>query len=80
MASLENNDGPGAVRATEAALRHGSGLSERDRRFIDALFSLVHGRAEEAEQRYRSLRADYPGDLEATFQLAQTATGPAWPR
>lgn len=60
-----------ALWAGELAVRFGERLPERERRLAEA--HLVHrrGRLEEAERRYRRIVADYPGDEDAWYQLAE---------
>jgi tetratricopeptide (TPR) repeat protein len=60
---------PYARAAADQALRHSHGLSQRDRRPIEALAGLLHGRIREAERIYREIVSRNPDDLEATLQL-----------
>lgn len=67
--------GQGAFLQTRAALekglRHSTRLTARDQSLMNALRDFLDGRYEEAEARYKALLQEYPGDLEATFSLAE---------
>ena len=58
--------------AIERGLRHSSRLTERDQALVAALYDVFNGDFEAGEERYRELLGRYPGDMEATFLLAQT--------
>jgi tetratricopeptide (TPR) repeat protein len=60
-----------AGAAVDRALRHGQGLSQRDRRPIEALAARLDGRITEAARIYREIVTRNPDDLEATFQLGE---------
>lgn len=53
------------------AARHAERLGRRDRELLDAWQARLAGDADAAEQRYRSLLARYPDDVEAWWQLAE---------
>ncbi len=65
--SYRRTKGP---QALDAALRHADRLDDRDRRLVEAAHDFFEGRADEAERRYRAILAEYPGELDAQFQLA----------
>lgn len=56
--------------ALDRAREHADNLSSRDRRLFEAFGAFQDGVPRVAEPAYRSIRRDYPDDLEATFQLA----------
>jgi eukaryotic-like serine/threonine-protein kinase len=58
--------GPAIARA----LAFGQRLSERERRLLTAFAAFRRGAANDAEQQYRAILSDYPGDMEGEFQLA----------
>ncbi len=58
---------PGAI---DDALRYSDRLDDRDRQLVEAAHDMIEGRADDAERKYRSILAEYPGDLDAQFQLA----------
>ncbi len=68
-----------AHRAAESAVMVSSHLGDRERRLLLAFDAPLHGRMAEGERRYRELLRDYPGDMEATYQLAEmlVAAAPA---
>lgn len=55
----------------ERSLRHRGRLTDRDQSLLVALNDIIDGRFEPAEQRYRSILQQYPGDMEATYLLAE---------
>ena len=55
----------------DKGLRHSARLTARDQSLLHALRDFLDGRYEEAETRYKALLEEYPGDLEATFSLAE---------
>jgi TolB-like protein len=61
-----------ARKAGDNAVRHSGRLAARDRALVDAWATLAIGKWEEAEAKYRAILQQYPGDMEATFQLAET--------
>ena len=62
----------GRVRVdVTGALRNERRVPGRDRTLIEALADRLEGRFDAAEARYRRLLELYPGDLEATYQLAR---------
>ncbi len=66
------NGGFGQSRVSiDKGLRHSTRLTARDQSLMQALRALLNGHYEEAETRYRALLQEYPGDLEATFSLAE---------
>ena len=64
-------DWPHAGEVVDRALRHAQGLSQGDRRPIEALAAWLHGRIAEAARIYREIVTRNPDDLEATFQLGE---------
>jgi hypothetical protein len=58
--------GPAIARA----LAFGQRLAERERRLLTAFAAFRRGAANDAEQQYRAILSDYPGDMEGEFQLA----------
>ncbi|HEY0671397.1 MAG TPA: tetratricopeptide repeat protein, partial [Longimicrobiales bacterium] len=68
-----NNSGFVESRASiERGIRHSERLVERDQSLLRALSEIINGRYEAAEGIYRALLQQYPGDMEATFLLAET--------
>jgi serine/threonine-protein kinase len=59
------------LEAAEQAVRFGDRLSERDRRLLEALWTVRSGRALEAERLYRAIINTYPRDAEAWYQLSE---------
>jgi tetratricopeptide (TPR) repeat protein len=58
-----------AEDAVNAALDRSARLSDHDRQLAEALQMNLGGRWDEAEERYRNLLRQYPGDLEAKVLL-----------
>lgn len=56
--------------ALDNALKYSDRLDDRDRRLVEAAHDFFEGRADQAEAEYRAILAEYPGDLDAQFQLA----------
>jgi tetratricopeptide (TPR) repeat protein len=61
----------GATAAADAAHRHASRLSDRDRLLVDAMWTWRHGNGREAEDLYRTVLGRWPDDMEAWLQLAE---------
>ena len=61
-----------ALSASGRALRFADRLGARDSLLLEAYDDYVHGRADDAERRYRAILDDYPEELEAKFLLAET--------
>ncbi|HUQ45331.1 MAG TPA: serine/threonine-protein kinase [Gemmatimonadaceae bacterium] len=61
-----------AVAASARALRFANRLGARDSLLLEGYDAYVHGRADDAERRYRAILDDYPDELEAKFLLAET--------
>lgn len=61
---------PSIYLPLERAQSHSAQLTDRDRRLLEGLVAFVKGSPSEAERRYRAILEDYPGDLEAQYQLA----------
>ncbi len=61
------------IRSAELAYRQSSRLSTHDRRFLEALLTMRHGHAEEAEQQFRAIAQSWPDDAEAWYQLGELA-------
>ncbi len=57
--------------AIERGIRHSARLTERDQSLLQAVREVLNGDFEAADVRYRALLQQYPGDLEATYGLAQ---------
>ena len=72
LASAHNLAGgfAAAHTAIDHAVRHSHRLGARDRALVDAWSIAAKGKWEEAEAKYRALLQQYPGDMEATYQLA----------
>ncbi len=60
-----------AHRAAERAVALSDHLGDRERRLLLAFDAPLHGRMGEGERRYRELLRDYPGDMEAAYQMAE---------
>ena len=60
-----------ARAAIDRGLRHSARLTARDQSLLNAMREMLDGRYEQAETRYKALLEEYPGDLEATFALAE---------
>ena len=58
--------------ASARALRFADRLGSRDSLLLEAYDDYVHGRADDAERRYRAILDEYPEELEAKFLLAET--------
>jgi TolB-like protein len=71
LAHANNNAYSQARLSIDKGLRNSTRLTARDQSLMQALREFMDGRYEEAEARYKTLLQDYPGDLEATFSLAQ---------
>ncbi len=61
-----------ALSASARALRFADRLGARDSLLLEAYDAYVHGRADDAERRYRAILEQYPEELEAKFLLAET--------
>jgi len=61
-----------ALSASAHALRFADRLGSRDSLLLEAYDDYVHGRADDAERRYRAILDEYPEELEAKFLLAET--------
>jgi TolB-like protein len=61
-----------ARKAIDNAVRHAGRLGARDRALVQAWATFADGKWEETEARYRAILEQYPGDMEATFQLAES--------
>jgi len=72
IAYLNQGNYEPARDAIDRGIRHGARLPKREQALLDALNEVFSGRIDQAEQRYRSLLAQHPGDMEATYLLAQT--------
>ena len=57
--------------ALEKGLRHRGRLTARDQTLLLALSDFINGDIDQAEEKYRGLLEEYPGDMEATYSLAQ---------
>jgi len=60
-----------AKKTMKQVRRHSEGLSERDRRHVEAFDTILKGDAKTAETLYRTIVGVYPDDAEAWFQLGQ---------
>ena len=60
-----------ARAAIDRGLRHSARLTARDQSLLNAMREMLDGRYEQAETRYKALLEEYPGDMEATFALAE---------
>ena len=60
-----------ARAAIYRGLRHSTRLTARDQSLLNAMREMLDGRYEQAETRYKALLEEYPGDMEATFALAE---------
>jgi Tfp pilus assembly protein PilF len=60
-----------AMDSLDKALRHRDRLSPRDAAHVDALAAFLHGRAQEAEDRYKAILHTYPDDVDALSQLGE---------
>jgi DNA-binding SARP family transcriptional activator/TolB-like protein len=70
LARIWNGRESGNSVLLDRAVAQSEHMTERDRRLLEALVAFVKGSPSEAEQRYRDILQDYPGDLEAKYQLA----------
>ncbi len=61
-----------ALAASTRALRLSHRLGSRDSLLLEAYDAYARGRADDAERRYGALLDEYPEELEARFQLAET--------
>jgi TolB-like protein len=71
LAQVRNGAFAQGRTSIDKGLRHGTRLTARDQSLMQALQHFIDGRYEVAETRYKALLEEYPGDLEATFSLAE---------
>jgi tetratricopeptide (TPR) repeat protein len=70
VSTLMRRDGDAATAAGDAARLPTEALSERDRRFVQAVVAEVAGRADEARRAYEQLALAFPDDSTGTMELA----------